>query len=62
MLEMRAVAPMVKHWVRQMDDLPTATTDILRVIGDVYRPLPEENGKAFASGQDQFKAELLRQP
>jgi hypothetical protein len=72
MLEMRAAAPMVEHWVRQLDDvpgldgewidgvdaLPKATTDILRVVGDVYLPFLEANAKAAAAGQDAFTVEL----
>ncbi len=75
MLEMRARAVYVEHWVRQVDDLsgvegewitsadglPDATRRLLALAGEVYLPFLEANARAAAAGDDHFDIELLGQ-
>lgn len=76
MLEMRNTAPMVEHWIRQLDDisgveggwiggvddLPDATIELLRLVGEVYLPFLTANAQAVESGQDRFETELIGMP
>lgn len=70
---MRQTAPMVEHWVRQLDDasgeegewidpagpLPEVVTALLRHTGEVYLPFLLANAKAVAANSPSFGLELL---
>lgn len=69
----RQTAPMVEHWLRQLDDtsgaegawsdpagpLPEAVTALLRHIGEVYLPFLIANARAVAAKAPSFGLELL---
>ena len=76
MLEMRARAVYVEHWVRQVDDLsglegdwiasaadlPDATRDLLTLAGEVYLPFLQANAAAAKDGLRSFETQLLGKP
>lgn len=69
----RTSAPMVEHWVRQLDDasgeegdwidpaapLPAAVTALLRHAGEVYLPFLLANAEAVAAKAPSFALDLL---
>jgi len=69
----RTSAPMVEHWVRQLDDasgeegdwidpaapLPAAVTALLRHAGEVYLPFLVANAEAVAAKAPSFALDLL---
>jgi glutathione S-transferase len=75
MLQMRADAPMVEHWVRQVDDLsgtngdwidnpaslPAATRQLLTLAGQDYLPFLQANAKAIDAGQNEMTVNLRDQ-
>ena len=76
MLELREHAPMVEHWVRQVDDLsgvegewvasaddlPKATVELLRLAGEVYLPFLLANAAALELGAERVETEIDGRP